>query len=193
MAVTNPIPTLTSTINLVASLQSIVGSPGLTGATSISGLQPGWSQTFQNASSLQGNAQFADQIYYNSLTLSASGTNVQSLASFTNLLGQASSTFGTGVSALFWWLPTIAQAAANNTTISVQASSVTIGNTASNQFLGPFGSAASKLTLFPGDINFSMRTNGTPWAVTSGSIQNMLFTNNDATNAATVFFFYLGT
>ena len=195
MAAANPIPTLNVSMGIQATLGTILGTPTITGTPNASGISPpGITQSWQNSASLTGGAQYADQILYTTVAITASGTVIQNVAgTFTNLLNVASATFGTGLSGLYWFLPTVAQAAAVGVTIAVQASSVTIGNTASQQFLGPFLNAASAVKLFPGDIVGGIRTGATTWLATSGATQNLLFTNNDVTNAATVICFYIGT
>jgi hypothetical protein len=193
MASTNAIPTLSATMALQCSLSQVVGTAGITGAPTASGIAtPGISQTFQNLSNAVGNVQIANQINYNTLTLAASGTSTLDLsATFTNILNQSGSTFGSGISGVIWFLPTVAQAANYNVTITAQASSVTIGNAASNQFKAFLGSGTSTTTLNQGDIVSALKTNGGTYVISSTS-KNLLFTNNDATNAATIIYFFIG-
>lgn len=196
MSATNPISTLNVSLSATALIQQAIGAAGILGSPTVtpsSFTQPGVSQNFQNLSTLPSNVQFADQVLYEKLTIASSGTTTKDLsASFTNVIGVSGATFGTGISGIIWFLPTVAQAANYGITITVQATSITIGNTASTQFLGPLGSNASELTLYPGDISLNMRTGSTPWTVSS-TAKSLLITNNDSTNAATLIGFYVGT
>ena len=62
---------------------------------------------------------------------------------------------------------------------------MTIGNTAATQFLGPFGAATHTITLPPGGVFAVARPDATGWACAAGSTDLLKILNDDAVNTLT--------
>lgn len=192
-----PIPTLQVLASIQASIQGASGtnSNPLLGNRTVPQIGAGISQNFANLTSPPAGTIAASQCkYYPLASIAASGTQTLDLsAASANLLGNAAATFGTGLWMVFWYLPTVASTVGVSLGLTVQASSVTIGNNGggSNQWLGFLNAAADAIVLHPGDIVGGIRTGATSWVI-DGTHLDVLITNNDGTNAAQIVLLALG-
>lgn len=147
---------------------------GLTGIVSNESLSKTLSFT------LGSGAAAIDQVVSQVRTLSASASETLDLnGGLTNVTNDASVVM-VRVKAVFIQLLSTTDDSTNGTA----ASSITIGNAASNQFTGPLGGATETLTVPNGGFVMFGRGDASGWASTAGSADNLKVVNNDGSNSA---------
>ncbi len=72
------------------------------------------------------------------------------------------------------------------------ASSITVGDAASDPWLGPLGGTTPMTTVTSGDCWQQTRSDATGWAVGGGAGENLKVANDDGTNSATYLVALLG-
>jgi hypothetical protein len=110
-------------------------------------------------------------------TLAAGATEILDLAGgLTNNVGETV-TFAT-VKAMAWFLLSAGDLAPDGSTAGTAATHLVIGNTAADQFTGPFGAAAHTHRVQNGGV-YGWAFPGTGYTVTGGSVDKLLVTNGD--------------
>jgi hypothetical protein len=145
----------------------------------------GNTQRYINTTSLPTGAILVNQCKCFATTIAASGTTTLDLsAANANILNNTAATFDKLVGGIFW-LPKTTDPVMTALAVAVQASSITIGNTASNQNDLFMTNATSSFDLYPGRVVGWMET-GTHTVAINGTQKSLLITNNDSSNAATL-------
>jgi hypothetical protein len=122
----------------------------------------------------------ADQCLSAIFPITASGTTTIDLTSFTDCVGRTAQSFAR-VKFLFFRNVSLAQ----DPTYGGSASQVTIGAAGSNPFVMNLGGTTPTKIVKLGEFD-AWGTNGATGYTVSGTNKNILITNNDATNAASV-------
>jgi hypothetical protein len=121
----------------------------------------------------------ADELYAELLTIAPSGTATINLANFTDVINQTAVAFAR-VKKWRFQLLSVADDAVNGTACS----SVSVGGAGSDPFLFNLLGTTPKVQIFNGGIWEYADESATGFVVTSGTNNNILITNNDASHAA---------
>lgn len=119
-----------------------------------------------------------DQMLQALFSITAAGTTVLDFTTFTDVLSRTGGSFARIKYVEFWLLST-----ADDATNGTACSSVTCGNTASNQQLLFLGAAAHTFVVKNGDIICYSNRSAAGLTV-DGTHKSFLVTNNDGANAA---------
>ena len=151
-------------------------------------MKPGTTQIFQNVVTPPTGILASNQCKYFSQSIAASSsTTVSLVAASDNIASNAVATFDKLQGGIFW-LPRITDIPALS--LTVQASSVTVGISATNGNDLFMGNSSSTLTLVPGR-SIAWLDQVSTIAVSAGAT-SITFTNNDASNTATPVVFLIG-
>lgn len=121
----------------------------------------------------------ADELYANTLTISASGTATINLTSFTDACNQTSVSLSRVKAWRFWLL------SSSDSSLGNACTGITVGNAGSNPFLFNWGGTTPTQSLGNGEF-FEWATPNAAGIAVSGSHENILITNTDSVNAAVV-------